>query len=285
MHPIVKILRPALAPTAAADVLTAAALAGAAPTWTLAAATGASVCIYAGGMAQNDLVDRKRDQTVNPDRPLVQHPELRGPTRLLMLGLFAAGVGLGAYAGAWVAALAVVVCASAYNLVCKSFFPANVMAMASARGANVLFGFIAVTGGIPTYGWLFAGGYAIYIAAVSGASLAEDFEQQPTLKFTLFLAYLGQLVAFVALAFLAVDVTQAMWMLVPAVLLGVAVGPALRVADRGAAQKYVFRSLLAIFVVHGAVLLAAGANHGLIGVGAAGAATFLILCALPKKAP
>ena len=57
----VQMLRPALAPTAAADVLAGAAFAGGADAAALTLALAGSVCLYAGGMVENDLCDRERD--------------------------------------------------------------------------------------------------------------------------------------------------------------------------------------------------------------------------------
>ena len=96
LPPLVTILRPALAPTAAADVIAAAAFAGGADALRIAAAAAGSICLYTAGMAQNDLCDRAVDRQKQPGRPLVAHPELVRSAVLLMLGLFAAGVGLAA---------------------------------------------------------------------------------------------------------------------------------------------------------------------------------------------
>ncbi|MDH3591204.1 MAG: UbiA family prenyltransferase, partial [Planctomycetota bacterium] len=136
MHPLIRILRPALAPTAAADVLAAAAICGGAPLERLLLGAGASLCLYMGGMAQNDLADLERDKALHPDRPLPSQPSLVPKARVLVFVLFAAGLGLGGAAGAFWPAVVVATFASAYNLGLKQIFPADVLSMGGARGAN-----------------------------------------------------------------------------------------------------------------------------------------------------
>ncbi len=73
---LVRLLRPALVPTAIADVVAGYAFCGGGAFFGLLAACGASACFYMGGMVLNDLADRERDAYLNPNRTLVQHPGL-----------------------------------------------------------------------------------------------------------------------------------------------------------------------------------------------------------------
>jgi hypothetical protein len=66
----------------------------------------------------------------------------------------------------------------------------------------------------------------------------------------------------------------------PCVLLGIALGRAMRAGTRAAAKRYVFRSLLLIFVVHACALWAHGNEGGLIAILCCAAATFFLLGAL-----
>jgi 4-hydroxybenzoate polyprenyltransferase len=168
LPPLLRIVRPALAPTAACDVLAAALLAGATDPGRLVLATGASVCLYMGGMAQNDLFDRLRDADLAPDRPLVREPRLVPRARLLVLALFAAGLVLAGFAGVLREAAIVAVLATAYNAGLKRVFPADALTMGGARAANLAIG-CAVAG---AYEPLFLAGYLLYIAGVTAASRA-----------------------------------------------------------------------------------------------------------------
>ena len=164
---LVRLLRPALAPTAAADVFAGAAFLGGASTGSLAMAVAGSVCIYTGGMAQNDLCDRERDVALHPDRPLVVEPRLVKPTYLLVTILYVAGV---AISGALWAALAAAVLANAYNLGLKQRFPFDAIALGGARAANLFIGFSIAAEPVTGGAWVYAVGYFFWIAAITTSS-------------------------------------------------------------------------------------------------------------------
>ena len=172
-HPLLRLVRPVLAPTAAADALAGAWFGGGAGAGTLAAAAGASVCLYSAGMVHNDLADRRRDAELHPDRPLAANPALFGRAVLLALGLAAAGLVLAAQAGALLPAVAVLAAACAYNGGLKRVFPFDLAAMGAARGANLCVGFAAAGA---SFGWptaAYALAYGLFVAGIGRASCRE----------------------------------------------------------------------------------------------------------------
>jgi 4-hydroxybenzoate polyprenyltransferase len=272
LPPLLRLARPALAPTAAADVLAGAAFAGGGPPLQLAAAVASSVCLYAGGMVLNDLCDREIDRVRDPLRPLVRAPHLVPKARLLAAALFVTGLALGAVAGLFLHALAVAALAAAYDLGLKRVFPADAIAMGGARAANLSLGLAAGGYGAAMPALLYAAGYLVYIGATTGASRAEDLDPTPTLRLALCFAGLALVPAYGLLA-----AASRIAALLPAPLHLLALVLAIREGTRGAAKKLVFRSLLLIYAVHGAVLLGAGRTGGLAAVAACAAATFFIL--------
>jgi len=250
---LVRLVRPVLAPTAAADVFAAAGAAGGAGAGPLALAAAGSMCLYAAGMVHNDLCDRHRDAVLHPDRPLVAHPGLFVPAVFLALGLAAAGLVLAAWAGALLPALAVVAAAGAYNAGLKRVFPADLAAMGGARAANLSLGFAVAGAGAGTTTILYAGAYLLFIAGVTGASRAEDLDPPPTRRLALLLATLLLLAALGVLAF--------------------------------AAKRFVFRCLLLIFGVHACVLFAARDGAGLVPLAGCAAASFFLLALLAPPPP
>lgn len=273
LPPLLRLTRPALAPTAAADVLAGAAFAGGGHLLATAEAAAAAVCIYAGGMVLNDLCDLPVDRKREPGRPLVADPTLVPRARLLAAALFVTGLALGAVAGLFLHALAIAALAAAYDLGLKRVFPADALTLGAARAANLSFGFAAGGyGSATTPALLYAGGYLLFIAAVSAGSRAEDLEPQPTRRLALCLAGLLLLPAYGLLAAAA----KGLWpLLLPAPLHLLAQVLAIRAGTRPAAKTLVFRSLLLVYVVHGAVLAQSG--RGLVALAGCAAATFFIL--------
>jgi len=277
--PLLRIARPALAPTAAADVLAGAAFAGGAQPLALTAAAAASICLYAGGMVLNDLCDLKVDREREPTRPLVAHPALVPKARLLAAALFAAGLVLGAVAGLFTHALVIAVIAAAYDLGLKRTFPADALAMGGARAANLSLGLAAAGYGATGAALLYAAGYLVFIGVVSAASRSEDLEPKETRRLALCFAGLALLPAYALFALAAGALS-----LLPAPLHLFFFGAAVRAGTRGAAKKLVFRSLVLIYAVHATVLLAAGKTDGIAAVAACAAATCFTL-ALGRSGP
>jgi 4-hydroxybenzoate polyprenyltransferase len=272
LPPLLRLARPALAPTAAADVIAGAAFAGGAPPVKVAAAAAAGMCLYMGGMVLNDLCDRAIDREREPSRPLVAFPALVARARLLAAALFLLGLALGAVAGLLLHALAVAVLAAAYDLGLKRTFPADALAIGGARAANLSMGLAAGGYGDATPALLYVLGYLLYIAAVSGASRAEDLEPAETRRLAICFAGVFLLGAYGVLALGAGPVA-----LLPAPLHILVLVAALRSGTRAAAKTLVFRSLAFIYAVHGAVLLGAGRTDGLAALAACAAATCFIL--------
>jgi 4-hydroxybenzoate polyprenyltransferase len=273
LPPLLRLARPALAPTAVADVLAGAAFAGGGRPLPVAAAAAASLCLYAGGMVLNDLCDLPIDRVREPLRPLVADPGLVPRARLLAAALFLTGLVLGAVAGLFLHALLVAALAAAYDLGLKRVFPVDALAMGAARAANLSLGLAAGGYGATAPALLYAGGYLVYIAAVSGASRAEDLDPRETRRLALCFAGAALVPAYVLLG------AAGGWpLLLPAPLHLLALGLAIRAGTRAAAKRLVFRSLLLIYAVHGAVLLGAGGRTGgLAALAACAAATFFTL--------
>ena len=102
----------------------------------------ASVSLYWAGMALNDWADRDLDAVERPERPIPSGRVAPEAALALAAGLTASGVGIAALAGgrraaATAAALSGVVWA--YDTVLKES-PAGPVAMAAARGLDVLLG-------------------------------------------------------------------------------------------------------------------------------------------------
>jgi 4-hydroxybenzoate polyprenyltransferase len=139
---IAELVRAPAALTVPGDGLVGAAAAG----WPFGPATpalaGSSVLLYWAGMALNDYADRDVDAVERPARPIPSGRVRPGFALGLATGLTAAGIGLAALAGGRRAtAVAVPLAATvwAYDLALKST-PAGPVAMAAARGLDVLLG-------------------------------------------------------------------------------------------------------------------------------------------------
>ncbi|MGW0825834.1 SCO3242 family prenyltransferase [Streptomyces sp. NPDC002845] len=133
--------------TVPGDALAGAAAAGARPNPRTLLAIGSSLCLYEAGMALNDWADRDEDAVDRPHRPL---PSGRvHPTAALAAAaaLTAAGLALAARAGRPTLTVAVPLAATvwSYDLTLKRT-PAGPLAMATARGLDLLLGAAATTG-------------------------------------------------------------------------------------------------------------------------------------------
>ncbi|WSW80578.1 UbiA family prenyltransferase [Streptomyces sp. NBC_00996] len=133
--------------TVPGDALAGAAAVGARPNSSTLLAIGSSLCLYEAGMALNDWADRAEDAVERPHRPLPSgriHPA----AALAAAGaLTAAGLALAARAGRSSLAVAAPLAATvwAYDLTLKRT-PAGPVAMATARGLDVLLGAAATAG-------------------------------------------------------------------------------------------------------------------------------------------
>jgi len=285
---LLTLARPALAPTAAADVLAAVALGGGAATGTLLLAAIGSACLYMGGMVQNDLCDRERDMRLSPDRPLARRPELLPRAYALLALLFGGGLLLTALAGAALYGSLIVLSASAYNLGLKTRFPVDALLMGTTRVLNLGLGF-AVAGltleSLPRAYWAYGAAYLTFIAGVTAASRIEDLGPEPTVRLGLLFTFTVQAGAILLLPVVA---GLPLWpFAAPAALLAAALAAAYRGASRRETKRYVRRSLLLIVLLHAAVLAAHDRIEAIAPLLGCAAASFLLfaLLAPPTSAP
>ncbi|MHC4341485.1 MAG: UbiA family prenyltransferase [Planctomycetota bacterium] len=262
IHPLIRLIRPVLAPTAAADVLAGAAFGGGVAPLPLSMAVLGSVCIYSAGMAQNDFCDRKSDERLHPDRPLVAHPNLLARAGILIALLYSAGLVLAGLAGALWPALGAVLCANAYNLGAKRWFPWDALVLGGARACNLLIGISLAAGSLDMRAIGYASAYLLFIGGVTGASRAEDMEPAQTRRLSLLLAFFVKLLALGGIA--SVMRADRWLVLVPLALILFWLVRAMAEGTRQAAMDYVFRCLMAIFVIHGVCLWGVGARVDLI---------------------
>ena len=133
--------------TVPGDALAGAAATAAAPNSRTLLAIGSSLCLYEAGMALNDWADREEDAAERPHRPLPSgriHPAAALSTACALTG---AGLALATCAGRPALAVAAPLAATvwAYDLALKHT-PAGPVAMAAARGLDLLLGAAATTG-------------------------------------------------------------------------------------------------------------------------------------------
>lgn len=136
---------------------------------------GASLAIYAGGIALNDYYDLEVDRAERPERPL---PSGAIPRRFAgRLGgvLLAIGLVLAALSGSWASlavAVALVGCVLAYDAGLKRS-PLGPELMGACRGLNLLLGMSQAPAlGGPT-AWLAAGALGLFVAGVTWISRSE----------------------------------------------------------------------------------------------------------------
>lgn len=137
--------------TAAADVLAGFLLAGGGvATWRSAVLLcAASICLYAGGIALNDLCDADADLRNRPDRPIPSGRVSKFGAGVLVVTLLLAGVGLAACVSRpslWLAIL-LVLSIVLYDAVLKTTMAAPGF-MGLCRALNLGMGMVA-------FGWLF----------------------------------------------------------------------------------------------------------------------------------
>jgi 4-hydroxybenzoate polyprenyltransferase len=140
---------------------------------------GASMAIYAAGIALNDLFDLDIDRVERPNRPL---PSARVSPRfaaglgvgLLVMGLALASLG-GAMAATWGSAAVsavLIACVVGYDSGLKRT-PIGPLIMGSCRGLNVLLGMSQAPNlGGPT-GWMIVGAMTLFVAGVTCVSRTE----------------------------------------------------------------------------------------------------------------
>nr|WP_306459470.1 UbiA family prenyltransferase [Streptomyces sp. TLI_55] len=133
--------------TVPGDVLAGAAATSARANSRTLLAIGSSLCLYEAGMALNDWADRTEDAAERPHRPIPSGRIRPAEALTAACALTAAGLTLAARAGRPALAVAAPLAATvwAYDLALKHT-PAGPVAMAAARGLDLLLGAAATTG-------------------------------------------------------------------------------------------------------------------------------------------
>ncbi|WP_409474768.1 SCO3242 family prenyltransferase [Streptomyces sp. HC307] len=133
--------------TVPGDALTGAAATGVRPNSRTLLAIGSSICLYEAGMALNDWADREEDAAERPHRPLPSGRIRPASALTAACALTAAGLALAARAGRPALTVATPLAATVwtYDLALKHT-PAGPVAMAAARGLDLLLGAAATTG-------------------------------------------------------------------------------------------------------------------------------------------
>ncbi|MEV6957848.1 SCO3242 family prenyltransferase [Streptomyces sp. NPDC051207] len=156
--------------TVPGDALAGAAAAGARPGPRVLLAIGSSLCLYEAGMALNDWADRDEDAAERPHRPLPSGRVRPAAALTAACALTGAGLALAARAGRPALAVAAPLAATvwSYDLALKHT-PAGPLAMAAARGLDLLLGAAATTGhtraALPTAALL--GSHTLAVTTVS----------------------------------------------------------------------------------------------------------------------
>jgi 4-hydroxybenzoate polyprenyltransferase len=183
LHAWGRLLRVSLFATAFADPVVGGLLAGGEPSPRAALAPLASLCVYHGAMALNDLADREQDRVAGRARPLLDGSIAPGAAGLVVVLLLGTGLGLAWLAGgshglAWLGAAAGV--AVAYDLAGRGPVLGPLL-LALARGCNLLFGaacagWAAGAGSLGELPALAALAYGTYVFVVSRLGRMEDGE-------------------------------------------------------------------------------------------------------------
>jgi len=284
--PLIQLFRPALAPTAAADVVAGAAFAASmghfAPVLNVIAAATGSVCLYAAGMGLNGLVDRDCDANLHPGRPLVRHPELSRIALFLIVLLAGAGIALCTAAGAQWAAVVVLVLATAYNLGAKKTFPADAFVLGGARASNLWIGFFAAGAPFSAQTLTYALSYLLFIGGITIASRAEDIEPPRRRRRWLGGAFLPMAIGLGGLWSISGNMS---WLFaVPGVVLVALVGHAILDGSRPGAMRFVLNGLLAIFLLHATLLATRGRWLALVPIVGLAVASFALIAMARKDA-
>lgn len=136
---------------------------------------GASMAIYAAGIALNDWFDLEVDRVERPERPLPSGRVSRAFALALGLALLAAGFGLAGLSGSFMSlgmAALLVSGVVAYDAGLKHTALGPEL-MGACRGLNVLLGMSqALALGGPA-GWLVAGSLAVFVVGVTWISRSE----------------------------------------------------------------------------------------------------------------
>ncbi len=175
----------------------------------LAAAAGASLCLYAFGLVLNDMLDLETDRRERPDRPLPAGEITVHQARMAAIALALSGLNLALVAGRLplYAAAALAALIALYNAWLKRIRGAGVAALGLCRGLSLLLGaaaarpeLFAKEGAQAAPVWIAAAGLAFYVAAFSAVARHETDPEKPMgpVRWMPFAAALAVLLALVA---------------------------------------------------------------------------------------
>jgi 4-hydroxybenzoate polyprenyltransferase len=187
----------------AGTLLAAAAVSRVPDALAMAAAAGASLCLYAFGLILNDLMDIETDRAERPDRPLPSGEITVPQARMAAIAMALSGLNLALTAGrlALYAAAVLAALIILYNGGTKRIPVAGVLTMGLCRGTSLVLG--ALTLGMPASAgqWLpvllAAAGLTLYVAAFSALAAREMEAEKPqgALRWMPFAALLATLPA------------------------------------------------------------------------------------------
>ena len=268
-----QLVRAANTPTAVADILAGALLVGvgAEQLDRLAFLCGASVCLYSGGMALNDVADAHRDALLRPERPIPSGRVSRRSAAILSIVLLGAGLGLAAVADcrhastggipggypATVLATVLIGFIVAYDLLLKAT-PLAPAAMGMCRSLNLMLGMSLA---MPLIGKTQLSAVALIWVYITSVTLFARKESQAGTTIGLRLGWWGMWLAIVGLAaFPLVSAANSQWhwigVLVLAGLMLRFGWPALCSAEPDHVQQAVKTMVLAIILVDATLVLA-----------------------------
>ena len=211
-----RLARPANLPTAAADILAGAAIAGVisnpgqadfpefVPAADILYLVFASIFLYAGGVILNDVFDSKIDTVERPERPI--------PSGLIPLtsaaiyggSVLGAGIVLAFLVhslSGWVAT-ALAISILVYDAIAKKYGFFGPLAMGACRGLNLILG-MSVLGSLE-YGWM-AGIPIVYIFAITLISRGEVHGENKNHIVLAGILYASVIFAVLTVAFLYTD--------------------------------------------------------------------------------
>lgn len=288
------LLRPANVVSAPADVLAGWCIAGASNLPSLTLLAGASMCLYAGGVALNDVCDARLDAKQRPERPIPSGAVNRRSVALVALALLILGVALawgvsmanhpagslasasasnggyatGVYAPGLIA-LALAMVATLYDAVLKRHAILGPMAMGACRSLNLALGLSFSAAALAAW-WPATALVGVYIAGVTVMARSEADEQPQ--RIGVVLAMVGLLVAVVgwgAIALAREEVSK-VWMLTLLILFAAIAGGATVRAWRHTrsetVKQAVATAILGLALLDGAI--AAGFAQPVYGVAA-----------------
>jgi len=137
-----------------------------------------SACLYAGGIALNDVCDARRDRTSRPGRP-IPSGRIRTPSAILLV-IVLLGVGMLSAAlhaeDTFILATCLVGCIVLYDVALKATHAAPIF-MGFCRALNLALGMVAVHGMAPSWQIVIAAALMwLYVASLTWFARTEEHE-------------------------------------------------------------------------------------------------------------